>query len=857
MSKSLWQQLKPHVIAIGIFFLVSCLYCLPAFKGLVLNQPDVIGWKGMAQHSFDFKEKHGHLPLWTNSTFSGMPAFQIAMESKHNIILAQLNHLFTLFLPSPADLFFLSCIGFYILCVVLRLNTWVSVFAAIGYSFASYSAVIVAVGHTPKFASMGYAPAVLAGLILLTQRKYVLGFAATLLFTSLMLFQNHIQIVYYTMITAVCLSIAFVINALKRKEVKHVLTCGALALVAGVISAISYAVILLPLNEYAKETMRGGRSELTQVTSANKTAANKTKGGLDKEYAFNWSYGISESMTVILPAYRGGSSGSEELNEDGKAAEALQNAQLPGDAVSYFFNFLSAYWGDQPGTSGPVYLGALVCLFFIAGLFVLRGWHVGWIVAATVLGFVLSWGSNFKAINYFLFDYLPFYNKFRAPSMALVIPQLTFPLLAAMGLQQIFYGEENRAVLLKRLKYALFAVGAVLLVALGTYFTADFKSNSDRQVREGIASTLTQAMTQGREPSQEIIQQSNTVSASVVGGLVQDRKSLYSRDLIRMILFLALGIGIVWLVVQKKVKPLHAVIGLCAINIIDLIAVDSRYLNTSKYIDKEELESVFVPNRVDLAIKQDTSYYRVFNTMGDPFQSSAESAHTSYLHNSVGGYHPAKLALYDDLISRQLRNGNMRIYNMLNAKYFIVSNPADRQPAVQQNPDALGPAWLIKTIKYVNNADEEMLALDSLNPKDTVVIDKRERSKIPFTPAFDSTASIQLVQNLNDKLTYRFNAGANQLVVFSEIYYPHGWKAFIDNKEAPIARVNYVLRGLAVPAGNHAIELRFEPRSYFLGDRLSLIVGIISYLLLIAALVYEWRNYRRNKTPVRTETKQA
>lgn len=843
MNKTLWQRLTPHAIALGIFFIVSSLYCMPAFKGLVLQQSDAQGWTGMAQQSIEFREKYGHLPLWTNSMFSGMPAFQIALAATYDITIAHLHHLFVLFLPEPVGLFFLACVGFYILTVVLGLKSWVGIFGSLGYGFASYNAIIVAVGHTTKFSSMGYAPAVLAGLILLTQRKYVLGFVTTLLFSTLMAYQNHLQIVYYTFLMALCLGTVYTVFAIQHKEFRHIGIVAGLALLAGIMGMASFAVVYMPTAEYAKETMRGGRSELTQAVSPDKTISNTSKGGLDKDYAFMWSYGIGESMTVILPSYKGGSSGPSGLKEDGKAVEALQEAQLPGDAVNYFYSRLSAYWGNQPNTAGPVYFGVLICLLFIAGLFVVRNWHVSWIVAATIIGFVLAWGHNFKAVNYFLFDYLPFYNKFRAPSIAMVIPQLTFSLLASMALNTIFYADWDRKILIQRLKYALITTGLIAALLVINYISSDFKSDNDRQSREAIASTLTQAMSQGQPPAQEMIQQNNTVAASVMGGLVQDRKNLYASDLLRTLVFMGLGIGLIWLGAQKKIKSLYIVIALVALNLIDLLSVDSRYLNKQNYIEKDDFSAAFIPNRADLQIKQDTSYFRVFDQseQGNPFESSRASYH----HNSVGGYHPAKLALYQDLIYGQLTKGNMQVYNMLNTKYFIVSNPADRLPTAQLNAEALGPAWLVKTIKYVNNADEEMKALDSIHPRDTVVIDKRERGKIPFEPQYDSAASIQLIKNMNDKITYSFNASSNQFAVLSEIYYPHGWKAFIDGKETPIVKVDYALRGLAVPAGKHTIELRFEPASYKTGNAVSIIVGALSILILIAGLWWEWRNFQK------------
>ncbi|RYY11227.1 MAG: hypothetical protein EOO04_35595, partial [Chitinophagaceae bacterium] len=464
MYKTLWQQFRPHAIAIGIFLIISIIYCLPVFQGMVPNQSDVLNWKGMAQQSFEFKEKYGYFPLWTNSLFSGMPTFQIMAESKYNVTIAWLHYLFMAFLPTPAGLFFLSCIGFYILTVAVKLNFWPRIFGSLAYAFSSYNAILVATGHTTKFASMGYAPAVLAGLILLTQRKYVLGFVTTFVFSTLMFYQNHVQVVYYTLLIAVCLTIAFLIRTIRTRDYAHIGKVLGLAAVAGLIGFASYSVTLLSTYDYAKETMRGGKSELTVAASPTATKANKSKNGLDRDYAFNWSYGIGETATLLVPNARGAGS-LQPFPDDSKTIEALQESGLPQQAVNYLGQSVSLYWGDQEmGTSGPVYLGAIVCLLFLAGLFFVKDWHKGWLVAATILGIFLAWGKYFSSFNYVLFDYLPFYNKFRAPAMALIIPQLTMSLLAAMALQSILYEKWDTTVLKKNLKYTGIAVAAVLVL---------------------------------------------------------------------------------------------------------------------------------------------------------------------------------------------------------------------------------------------------------------------------------------------------------------------------------------------------------------------------------------------------------
>lgn len=845
MNKSLWPRVQPHVIAIAVFFVVSCVYCLPAFKGLIVSQHDIEGWKGMAQQSIEFKEKYGHYPLWTNSIFSGMPAFQVLIESKYNITLAWLHHLFTLSLPEPAGLFFLACIGFYILSLSLNIKSKIAILGSLAYAFSSYNAVIVSVGHTTKFSSMGYAPAVLAGIILLTQRKYLLGFITTLVFATQLFYQNHVQIVYYTLLMALCIAVVHAIHCIRTKELGHLLKVGGLAIIAGVMGLLSYAVVLFPTYDYTKETMRGGRSELTKPGEKE----NKSKGGLDKNYAFGYSYGITEVLTMVVPRMYGGS--SAEMQPGSKTAKVLEEKTgMPEDQADQFAQQLPAYWGPQGGTSGAVYFGAIICILFIFGLVYYTGWHNKWIIAATILGIFLAWGKHFSTLNYFLFDYLPFYNKFRAPSMAMVIPQLTVPLLAALGLDQIFEAPFDKQAFWKKFKLATIISGIFIAVLAIMYFMLDYKADTDNMLRDNLANSMMQQMSQQGQPSASVAQQAQDFGKSVVNALRSDRQALYGSDLVRSIIFIVLGLGVLYLYAQNKLNKNIASVALIALVFIDLIGVDLRYLNSDRYVEKDQFNEYFSPTAADLQIKQDTSYYRVFNNSdGDPFQLSGATSRTSYFHNSVGGYHPAKLALYNDLIFEQLVKGNMQVFNMLNTKYFIVANPADRKPIVQQNPNALGAAWFVNAVKYVNNANEEMKALDNFSPHDTVIIDKREQSKVSFAPHADSTANIALVQNLNDKIIYRSSAKTNGFAVFSEVYYPRGWKAFIDGKETPIARVNYVLRGMAVPAGEHNIEFRFEPTSYFIGDTTSMLVGIVSILVLLYGIFILWKKNRNGQIP--------
>ncbi len=842
MNKSLWQRVQPHAIAIGVFFIISCVYCLPAFKGLVVAQPDATAWKAMAQQSLEFKEKYGHYPLWTNALFSGMPAFQVITGSMHNITIAWLHHLFILFLPEPAGLFFLACIGFYILCMALGIRNRIAILGSLAYAFASYNAVIAAVGHTTKFSTMGYAPAVLAGIVLLTQRKYLAGFIVTLIFSTQLFYQNHVQIAYYTLLIALCLGVAYAIRSVKMKEVAHAAKAAGLALLAGVMGLLSYSVVLFPTYDYSNETMRGGRSELT----VQGREQNKSKGGLDKDYAFVYSYGITEVLTIVVPRIYGGS--MSEMPPGSKTARVFsEKTGMPEEQADQYAKSLSAYWGPQTLTSGAVYFGAVICMLFIFGVVFYKGWHKQWIIAATVLGILLAWGKHFEAFNYFLFDHLPFYNKFRAPSMAMVIPQLTFPLMAALGLNEILKGDMDKKELWKKFKLASIATGIFVAVLAMLYITLDYKSEMDSNVRNQWSQALLQQMSQQGQPTSEMQQQAEEFGRSIINAAREDRRSLYGSDLMRTVIFMALALGLLYYYAKNKLNQNIVAVGLTILAFIDLIGVDLRYLNHDNYVEAEQFEQTFTPTAADLEILKDTSYYRVFNSDGAPFEHSEATARTSYHHNSVGGYHPAKLALYNDIL-QQLSKGNMQVFNMLNTKYFLGTDPSGKQVAFQQNPGALGPAWFVKAVRFVNNANEEMKALDNFSPRDTAIADKREQAKIKITTQTDTSATIQLIQNINDKITYTSSSRSDGFAVFSEVYYPNGWKAFIDGRETPIARVNYVLRGLSIPAGQHTIEFRFEPSSYYNGDRISLVIGILSILVLLYGMFMLWKNYRKENS---------
>ncbi len=831
MNSSLLKKALPHFIAFAVFLIVSIVYNKSALDGKVLRQADVQGYTGMAKQSNDYREKNGHWPLWTESMFAGMPAYNIAMEGVYPVNITWMNHLFFLGkVPwKPISFFFSACVCFYILTQVFSLSLLVSLLGSLAYAFATFNPILVSVGHDTELIAIGYLPAVIAGVLLILRGKYLGGTALLTIFFTLEVSIQHLQIVYYTGLIIGIILLTYLITNWKHKKLNHFLISYSLIAFAILLGLLNYAYILMPTRELVGDTMRGGRSQLTSADSKNKTV-----GGLDKEYAFRWSYGIAETLTLFVPGMQGGGYSGKEISGSSKFADKLTEVGVPEDNALAMANS-NAYWGDQPNTAGPVYLGAVICFLFIVGMVYVQSWHKWWILAVCLTGIVLAWGRHFQAFNYFLFDYFPLYSKFRAPSMALVLPQLGFALLAVLGLQEFVDTSEKKDILLKKFKNVLYISGGLVMVSLLVFFMSDFKSDGDARVKENYVSNLLQQQAQGKQPTPEMQQQASQVVNGWMTALHEDRKGIFEADLLRSAVLLLLAAALCWFFFKDKIKAPVLLASLLVLSSFDIMAEGKKYLSDDSYSDAENLESTFAPSSADLKINADPEKnFRVLDiASGDPFQD----AHTSYFHNSVGGYHPAKLALYNDLIERQLSKGNQMVYNMLNTKYMIRKGPDGKEIAMP-NTGAFGSAWVVSGIQFVNNADQEMAALDSTNLRDTAVVENTFKSKIPFMPVRDSSATVELIENHLDTITYHFKAKTNQFVVFSEVYYDKGWNATIDGRPAPYCRVNYVLRGMSVPAGEHTIEFRFEPTTYIMGNKLSLWSSVITYLLIITAA---WR----------------
>lgn len=788
------KKLIPHVSAVVLFVLISLIYLSPVLEGKKIDQQDIRQFTGMSKEIVDHRAEYDEEPLWTNSMFSGMPAYQISVRYKKNLI-SYCSQLFKLYLPGPAGTVFLYLLGFYFLLVSLGIDYRLAIIGAIAYAFSSYFFIIIEAGHNTKAHAIGYVAPILASFLMVFRgKKVLLGSALTALFTSLILNANHLQITYYLVMLLFIIGVVKFIEAYKEKALPLFFKYVGILLLAGTIGSLTSLSRIATTMEYGQESIRG-KSELTDNQS------NKTSG-LDKDYATAWSYGKAESFTLLIPNFHGGASGGA-LTTDSETYRLFKNSQQASQAKK-IIKQLPLYWGSQPFTSGPVYAGAIVCFLFVMGLFLIKGYLRWWILTTFLLMLALSWGKNLMPLTDFFLEYIPGYNKFRAVSTTLVIVELLIPFLGILALNKIIKEGKTNEVM-KSFKYALGIVGGLcLLFALmpNTFF--DFEGLNDAQYGEALTEALQ-----------------------------VDRASLFSADAFRSLAFILLSAVGIWLYLNKTIKktPLILLIGVLILG--DMWVVNKRYLNDENFKAKRKVLQPFTPSVADSQILQDPDpNYRVYNTTVSPFNDAS----TSYFHKSIGGYHGAKLKRYQELIDFHISKGNMNVLNMLNSKYFIVRGQ-NNQPIAQRNPNALGNAWFVSDIIIVENSDEEIQKLGQINTANQVVVD--QRYDVPPTIDYDSTATIQLTNYKANHLSYTSSATTKQFAVFSEIYYDKGWNAYIDGELVPHIRANYLLRALPIPSGQHTIEFKFEPQTYYATENITLFSSLIVIIALFGAVFKE------------------
>ena len=821
MNNPLLKKLLPHAIAIIIFLVVAALFCKPALEGNVLNQHDTIGWKGMAQNSFDYKEKNGHFPLWNPNLFSGMPNYQVAMEGK--TILPDTVKIFSLGLPKPINFFFLACLCFYILCLILRLNPVVGILGALGYAFSTYNPVIINAGHDTQMLATAFMPLLLAGIISTFQKKYWLGFALTTFGAYQQISVNHLQISYYFFLVAVLITIGYLVKWIKEKDWKHIAISGAITVTSALIGLAGNAMVLMTTSEYSKFTMRGGKDISIE---GDKVTAASTKG-LDTSYAFVYSLGKAETFTLLMPnAFGGGHSNS--LGEGSAVASKLISRGIDEANAEQIAQSMPKYWGALPYTAGPAYLGVIIFVLGLLG-FVLVKSPLRWgLLAATLLGIFISWGKNFAGFNVFLFENLPLFNKFRAPSMAQVIPQFTLAISAVVALQYLLFQEKAKEILQKDFKKILYAAGGLFGVLALLYITMDYSSMVDKQIIAGYTDK----------------NGSDEMGRLIVSGLKEERKAMFGGQLLRALGLTLVLLGSLYLYLKNAIKPVVAGIIIIAVSTLELTIASKQYLNDESYVSPDEYEnSNFAANLIDQEILKDKDpNFRVFNLAGDTYNESR----TSYYHKSAGGYHPAKLRIYQDMIEKYLSGSpNPGIINMLNIKYIIVQNQQNGQAMLIPNADsAYGHCWLVKHVKVVNDRVAAITDIGSTNLRDTAIVDKSFAQSIT-QPQPDSASYIRMTKFDNDAIEYEASCNGPQFAVFSEIYYPKGWNAYVDGKKTDYVNANYVLRGLSVPAGKHTIKFVFEPESVKKGRSIMFAASILVLLIFAGGLFMAWKGSKK------------
>ncbi len=801
-----YKKFVPHLVVFVLFIVASLAYFNPVLQGKKIFQSDIVQYTGMAKQQNDFREATGEETYWTDAAFGGMPTYQLGAKYPNNYI-KQLD-LAIRFLPRPADYLFLYFIGMYILFLVLKVDYKLAFLGALAFGFSTYLIIILGVGHNAKAHAIAYMPFVLSGIFLTFRGKYLWGFLLLTVSMALELVANHFQMTYYLMLLVIIIGIVYLIDAFKKKMLPHYFKAVGIMMVAVIISIGLNATNILATKEYADTSTRG-KTELT-VNADGTPKDNKT--GLDYDYITEYSYGRLESFNLFIPRFMGGSS-SEAFPKDSKTVESLMRMGASAQEANQVLNQIPMYWGEQTYVGAPAYIGAIVIFLAVLALFLVRGRLKWWVVAGFILTLLLSWGDNFKGLTQFFIDYVPMYDKFRAVSSIQVIIELILPILAIVGLHQFLSHFEKEDEKKKALLWSTGIVGGITLIFILFKTTLfDFASPYDSYFREEMGLPFLEAIR-------------------------EDRMSLFTSDAIRSLIFVLLTAAVLWFFIKGTVKKGLAVAALCILVLVDLVGVDRRYVDEEDFVQAKLVEEPFQKNGADMQILEDDGHYRVYDAAANAFNSGR----ASYYHNALGGYHAAKPGRMQDLFEFYISQGNIGILNMMNVRY-IITQTKNGGPVAQRNPYANGDAWFVENVLPAENANEEIQLLDSLDTKKTAVINKEFLSKIPSQKIErDSTATIELFSYQPNHLVYEASTKSPQLAVFSEVYYPKGWSAYINGKPAEYFRANYVLRAMVIPAGNNKIEFKFEPKVIQTGSTISLMSSIIFLLILLSGLYFAFR----------------
>lgn len=828
------RKLLPDVAAIVLFALISFAYFCPAvFEGRILAQHDAVAGIGAGREHQEYYKEHGKATRWTNALFGGMPTYQIAPGYESSRTLNYVQNLYHLYLPTYVWYVFVMLLGFYILLRAFNFKVWMSALGAVIWAFSSYFFIIIAAGHIWKFVTLAYIPPTIAGMVLVYRGKYLTGGIVTALFAALQIVSNHLQMTYYFLFVMLFMAVAFGVTAWKAKRFSDFLKGTGVLALAGVLAVCINLSNLYHTYQYSKESMRG-KSELVK-----ENASNQSGSGLDRDYITQWSYGIGETFSLLVPNVKGGASVPLAQNE--KAMEKADPAYLG------LYAQLGQYWGEQPGTSGPVYVGAFVMFLFVLGLFVVKGPMKWALLAGTLFSILLSWGHNFMGLTNFFIDYIPMYNKFRAVSSILVIAEFTIPLLAMMALKAVV----ERPQLLKERPNAFYGSfmltgGIALLFALApTFFFSSYVSSAEMNALQHAI------------PADQL--------APLLVNLEEVRRSLFTSDAWRSFFVILVGVALLWSYCAGKLKAKPLIGLLVLLCLVDMWSVNKRYLYDAQFVAKgTEMQPFVEPSEADKLILQDKSLdYRVLNLAANTFNEN----NTSYWHKSIGGYHAAKLRRYQEMIDEHIQgemaalykvlpevNGDLAqagdsltpVLNMLNTRYVIVPLQGGTSMPVF-NPHALGNAWFVDEISYVDNANEEIDALHHVSPARTAVVDKKFADRVKAeTNGGDSLRNVTLVSYEPNALKYEVRSEKGGTIVFAEIYYP-GWQSYVDGKEVPHGRADYILRAMNVPAGEHTVEFIFDPVSLHVTETVAFAALGLLVLGAVAVIVMNVRKRKEQR----------
>lgn len=798
----------PHILILLGFVIISLAYFSPVLQGKSIFQSDIVHYIGMSKQQKDFKQATGEETYWTNSAFGGMPTYQLGAQYPNNYI--KKLDLALRFLPRPADYLFLYFIGFYILLLVLKVDLKLAALGALAFGFSTYLIIILGVGHNSKAHAIAYMPLVLSGILLTFRKHYIIGFLLTTLALALELVANHPQMTYYLMLLVLVLGIAYIIDAYKKQELPHYFKSVGILVFAVVLAVGLNATGFLATQEYAKESTRG-QSELTINPDG---SPKEVTSGLDRDYITEYSYGILETFNLFIPRFMGGGS-HEDVGKDSESYQFFLKQGVPPLEAREYAKQTPTYWGDQTIVEAPAYIGAVVIFLFVFALFLVKGRLKWWLVGGSLMSLILSYGDSqpFKFITDFFIDYVPLYNKFRAVSSIQVILELCIPVLAIFGLVRLFNNFNKDEEKLKALKFTvIITAGLAVVFLLFKSSLFNFVGGSDGYYRQNFGQQFMDA-------------------------LIADRKTFFTEDTLRTLVLVLLSAGTIYLFLKKKLSETKVIMAFAVLIVIDLVGVDRRYVNNDDFVPSIKMNKPYQATEVDKAIMQDPEHFRVYDLV------SRAPAKASYFYNSLTGYHAAKLKRYNELYDFYISKNNINVLNMLNTKY-IIAEDEEGNPFPYTNPDANGNAWFVENIKLVNSANEEILALDSLDTKKEAVMmaENGYASFLKDDIMIDTTATITLEVYEPNYIKYKSKSAVDGFAVFSEIYYKEGWNAYVDGQLTPYSRVNYVLRGMNVPAGEHVIEFKFEPEVVKTGSRIALASSIIFVLLLIGGLFYNFKN---------------